>query len=192
MTANGRRGEFTGRHMLAIMLAFFGVVIAVNLTMAVMASRSWTGMVVDNSYVASQAFNTRLAERRAQKALGWRAELKVADGVLSWRLLDAEGALLHPEGAVARFRHPARDAADFDVTLLAQADGWLTGAIAADDGAWTLEIEAVINPAIRGNERSIGAQTVPLSRYRDIRRVVLRGGALDRAETAERPARDGK
>ena len=32
-------GEFTGRHMLVIMLAFFGVIIAVNLTMASFAGR---------------------------------------------------------------------------------------------------------------------------------------------------------
>ncbi|TGV41583.1 cytochrome oxidase, partial [bacterium M00.F.Ca.ET.168.01.1.1] len=37
--------EFTGRHMLVIILAFFGVVIAVNLTMATLASTSWTGLV---------------------------------------------------------------------------------------------------------------------------------------------------
>ena len=41
--------RFTGYHMLAIMVAFFGVVIAVNLTMATFASRSWTGLVVENS-----------------------------------------------------------------------------------------------------------------------------------------------
>ena len=51
--------EFTGRHMLAIMLAFFGTIIAVNLVMAIFASRSWTGLVVKNSYVASQEFNEK-------------------------------------------------------------------------------------------------------------------------------------
>lgn len=67
MTA--RKGEFTGRHMLAIMIAFFGVIIAVNVTMAVMAGRSWTGIVVEDTYIASQEFNSRVAEGRAQAAL---------------------------------------------------------------------------------------------------------------------------
>ena len=57
-------GEFTGRHMLGIMLAFFATVIAVNVTMAMFASKSWTGFVVRNSYVASQEFNERSEERR--------------------------------------------------------------------------------------------------------------------------------
>lgn len=53
--------EFTGRHMLAIMLAFFGVIIAVNGVMATFATRSWSGLVVENTYVASQQFNERAA-----------------------------------------------------------------------------------------------------------------------------------
>ena len=65
-----RSGEFTGRHMLAAMLAFFGVIIAVNITMAVFAQTSWTGFVVRNSYVASQEFNGKVAAARAQAALG--------------------------------------------------------------------------------------------------------------------------
>ena len=55
-----KQGEFTGRHMAIIMVAFFGVIIAVNLTMATLASRSWTGLVVKNSYVESQKFNSVL------------------------------------------------------------------------------------------------------------------------------------
>ncbi|RVA10142.1 cytochrome oxidase, partial [Mesorhizobium sp. M7A.F.Ca.US.002.01.1.1] len=39
MTANAQKPrEFTGRHMLAIILTFFGVVIAANLTMATLAN----------------------------------------------------------------------------------------------------------------------------------------------------------
>ena len=51
-----RRG-FTGRHMLAAMLGFFGVVIAVNVVMATLAAKTFSGTVVDNSYVASQQRN---------------------------------------------------------------------------------------------------------------------------------------
>ena len=60
--------RFTGRHMAAIMLAFFGVVIAINFTMATLAETTFGGTVVDNSYVASQSFNAWL---RAGRQLGW-------------------------------------------------------------------------------------------------------------------------
>ncbi|WP_084833852.1 FixH family protein [Mesorhizobium sp. L48C026A00] len=46
------------------------MIIIVGLTMAVLASRSRTGFVVNNSHVASQEFNRNAQEGRAQAALG--------------------------------------------------------------------------------------------------------------------------
>lgn len=66
---------FTGKHMLAILVAGFGIVIAVNFTMAALASSTFGGLVVENSYVASQHFNGWLEEAREAKALGWQANL---------------------------------------------------------------------------------------------------------------------
>ena len=158
-----RKGEFTGRHMLMIMIAFFGTIITVNVTMAVMASRSWTGMVVENTYVASQEFNTRAAEARAQEALGWSSDLQVVDGVVTWRLLDADSAALHPEGGVIRFRHPAFDAADIESVLEPRADGRLVAQVEPADGVWIVEIEA---------------ETGLDHPYRDTHRITLRDGGL--------------
>ena len=62
---------FTGRHMLALMIAFFGTVVAVNVAMAMAATRTFGGKVVENSYVAGQQFNGWLEEARRQEALGW-------------------------------------------------------------------------------------------------------------------------
>ena len=66
---------FTGWHMTAIICGFFGVVIAVNITMATLASTTFGGTVVDNSYVASQKFNGWIAAGRAQKKLGWQVRV---------------------------------------------------------------------------------------------------------------------
>jgi len=63
--------RFSGWHMTAILLAFFGVVVAVNLTMAMFATRTFGGVVVENSYVASQKYNGWLAAARRQDRLGW-------------------------------------------------------------------------------------------------------------------------
>ncbi len=158
-----RNGEFTGRHMLMIMIAFFGTVIIVNITMAVMASRSWTGMVVENTYVASQEFNARVAEARAQEALGWTSVLEVAGGIVTWRLQDAAGVTLYPEAGVIRFRHPAFDAADIEAVAEPQPDGVLMARIEAPDGVWIVEIEA---------------ETGLDHPYRDTHRITLRDGAV--------------
>lgn len=63
--------RFTGLHMLGLIVAFFAVVVGVNITMATLATRTFGGTVVDNSYVASQKFNRWLDEAGAQAALDW-------------------------------------------------------------------------------------------------------------------------
>lgn len=65
--------NFTGKHMFLILFAGFGVVMAVNFGMAALASRSFSGVVVENSYVASQEFNQWLDAAEKQEALGWDA-----------------------------------------------------------------------------------------------------------------------
>ncbi len=69
------RKPFTGRHMTGILVAFFGVVIAVNVLMARFAVSTFGGTVVDNSYVASQDFNRWIREGKTQQAQGWQASL---------------------------------------------------------------------------------------------------------------------
>ena len=68
---------FTGWHMTGIIVAMFGLVIAVNILMASYAIGTFGGSVVDNSYVASQQFNTWLAEARAQRRLNWTMDAMV-------------------------------------------------------------------------------------------------------------------
>jgi nitrogen fixation protein FixH len=68
--------------MLLIMLGFFGLIIGVNLTMAYLAVGSWPGLVVKNSYVASQQFNATLRDAAHQADLGWTGTLEYRDGAL--------------------------------------------------------------------------------------------------------------
>ena len=75
MTARVR--PMTGYHMLMIMIGFFAVVFAVNFYMAWLATSTFSGTVVDNSYVASQKFNGWLAEARTEKALGWQTDVSL-------------------------------------------------------------------------------------------------------------------
>lgn len=86
--------EFTGRHMLMIMLGSFGIIIAVNITMAVNAVGTFPGLEVKNSYVASQNFDKN---RTAQKALGWSTDVRLEEGVLHLIFTDREGAPIRPE-----------------------------------------------------------------------------------------------
>jgi len=69
--------RFTGWHMVTVLLAMFGTIIAVNLIMARYAIGTFGGTVVENSYVASQRYNGWLAEARSQAALGWSQDVTV-------------------------------------------------------------------------------------------------------------------
>jgi nitrogen fixation protein FixH len=60
--------KLTGWHVLAMFVAFFGVIIAVNFTLAWKAISTFPGIEVENGYIASQSFDR---DRAAQKALNW-------------------------------------------------------------------------------------------------------------------------
>lgn len=86
-----RRGEFTGKHMWLVVIAFFGTIIAVNITMAVVSATSWTGLVVENSYVASQEFDDRRAAHQAQLDAGWTSRLSYAGATALLSVTDGTG-----------------------------------------------------------------------------------------------------
>ena len=81
--------ELTGRHVLVITLAAFGVIIAVNLVMAFLAVGSFPGLEVKNSYVASQQFDR---DRLAQENLGWTARASYDGAQLAIEIVDGQGA----------------------------------------------------------------------------------------------------
>lgn len=158
-----RNREMTGWRFLAIIVSFFSVVIAVNLTMAFLARSSWTGFVVENTYVASQQFNQKAAEGRAQAALGWSAKLAIADGKVSYRLLDSVGNVVASKSATVNFRRPAYASEDEKVELVPQPDGSLSAPVDVRDGMWIVEIDAQAGLA---------------HPYRDVRRITLRNGTI--------------
>ncbi|GGD63705.1 hypothetical protein GRI62_12470 [Erythrobacter arachoides] len=69
------KSEFTGKHMAVIIVSGFIIIIAVNLFMATLAVRGFGGVVVQNSYVASQEFNGWLEAAERQEGLGWTVEM---------------------------------------------------------------------------------------------------------------------
>lgn len=135
-----RSGEFTGWHMLALMLLFFGVIISVNVTMAVMAGRTWTGLVVKNSYVESQKFNGYLAAAKAQDARGWRTKLNYNDGVVVFKVFDRDGRPVTLEQASLFVGRPAFEKADRTMVLTPTEPGRYIAAIELASGTWALRI----------------------------------------------------
>lgn len=101
---------FTGGHFAAIMVAFFGLIVTVNLVMARMAGATFGGVVVDNSYVASQHFNRWLDQAASERAMGWKADMRrEADDRLT---VDVAGLSDSPGSLTAVARHPLGRAPD--------------------------------------------------------------------------------
>jgi len=128
---------FTGRHMALTLVAFFGTIIAVNLTMARYASSTFGGIVVENSYVASQHFNRWLDAADATRALGWDAAAeRLPDGRVQVVVTGApEGAALAGEA-----RHPLGRRPDAALAFAHTGGGRYVSRQALPEGRWTLRL----------------------------------------------------
>ena len=117
--------------MSAILIAFFGVVVAVNFTMAMFATRTFGGVVVENSYVASQKYNGWLKAARKQDQLGWRIEPRLDGQRRVLVSVDADG--LQVSGFA---RHPLGQEADVPLTF----SGDLRSTQALPPGRWAVHL----------------------------------------------------
>jgi len=134
--------QFTGRHMLAITVAFFAVVIGVNLVLAFLANSTWSGLVVNNGYVASQSFNRDQQRARAQQALGWQAALRRDDHGLRVTFAARDGSALSGLEVAGILRRPATENQDEALAFAPTATGHYTAPAAPGFGVWDLEIVA--------------------------------------------------
>lgn len=139
MSGRNSSGKFTGRHMAIIMVAGFGVVIAVNLAMATVAIGGFHGVVVDNSYVASQQFNGWLEQAEKARALGWQVTPeRTSDGHVRLR---AAGV---PQGTrfAGALRRPLGDKAFADLTFHQTSAGEWRSDQAIAPGRWLIRLSA--------------------------------------------------
>ncbi|MFN2099676.1 FixH family protein [Altererythrobacter sp. MF3-039] len=142
--------EFTGRDMAKVLVAGFGVVFAVNMLMATLAAQSFSGVIVENSYAASQKFNGWLEEARKSEELGWSAQLRQGeDGYLT---LETIGVPLGAQVS-AQLRRPLGEREEAGLEFAQTETGafrsvepiatgrWIARiTIAADVERWTSEV----------------------------------------------------
>lgn len=128
--------ELTGWHVFGGFVAAFGVIIAVNLTLAFQAVRTFPGLEVKNSYVASQSFD---ADRDAQEALGWVVSADVDHDLLRLVILQ-DGTGIAPQVEEATFGRATSVVADQtpDFTFDGNA---LVAPVNAGPGNWNLRVK---------------------------------------------------
>lgn len=145
-------GQFTGRHMTAILVAFFAVVIAVNVAMARYASSTFGGVVVENSYVASQHFNRWLDEAANENSRDLHATMsRTGDNRVSVVIAgDANGANV---AAVAR--HPLGRMADRTLRFDGVGAGRYVSRESLPVGRWRLRLELTATGKVWRTEQEV-------------------------------------
>lgn len=138
----GADRPFTGLHMLALAGLFFGTVITVNVGMAVASIRTWTGLTVENSYVASQQFDDHLNALRHQQSLGWAPDLAFDGASARLTLRDAAGAPVALRTVVLTVNRPVGAADDQTLALEQGRDGVYAAPLSLAPGVWDIAATA--------------------------------------------------
>ncbi|MET0336975.1 MAG: FixH family protein [Caulobacter sp.] len=136
------KGRITGWHVLVAMVAFFGLIIAVDALFIVKAYNSFSGQVASNPYEAGLAFNRTLAERRQQEVLGWAATVDTPKpGVVVVRMTDQTGQPITTLSMIGTLDRPATEVGRQSLNFKSVGDGQYEAA-ARLDGAWDLKAVA--------------------------------------------------
>lgn len=143
MTVLAPTPRFTikGWHVLAGLVLFFGIIIAVDSLFITLAYRTFSGEAAKNPYEAGLLYNRTLAQRQREAALGWSAT--IADGAgdrVLVRVADRDGKPLEGLTVIGALERPATTRGSRAVRFMAVAPGVYQADAAPLDGAWDLHV----------------------------------------------------
>lgn len=127
---------FTGRHMAIIMVSFFAVVFGVNAALVVFASKSWTGLVVQNSYVASQSFDADTRKLTQSAAMGLQSNVSYAGGKIVLHLADPAANALQASKVLLTIGISSSDREDRTLLLQPVSPGVFAVETTLKPGRW--------------------------------------------------------
>ncbi|WP_204115625.1 FixH family protein [Shimia biformata] len=131
--------KFTGRHAAMVFIGAFAIIIGVNIVLAYSAVKTFPGLEVKNSYVASQEFDDR---REAQEALGWTVKARSTGGLLILSITDAQGKPVEVQTLDAVLGRPTH--VQDDMTPDFKFDGTAYVApVELSDGNWNIRMTAL-------------------------------------------------
>jgi nitrogen fixation protein FixH len=137
----------TGAKVFLMLVAFFGVVIGVNVTMMKLAIATLPGTDVDSPYAAGLTYDREISAAQDQAARKWKVSAHIerrADGnaVLQVEARDAAGQPLTGLKFGGRLERPTDKRADLAVELAEAGIGIYRGnAASVAPGQWDLVIE---------------------------------------------------
>jgi len=149
------RFRLTGHHVLVGLIAFFGVVIAVNGAFVYFALATWTGLDTDDAYSRGLAYNDVLAAAEQQHRLGWLVDFGIGNGaprsaLIDFRVRDADGRALEGLTVDAKIRRPTNDGFDRNLALRETTPGTYRGEVALPKaGNWDIRVTAREGDVVR-------------------------------------------
>ncbi len=141
-----RQWVLTGRMVFAGFVAFFAIVIGVNLIMARYAIKTFAGVETESSYKAGLAFESEAEQAAKQAGRHWDVEVELENpgGVTRTVLAevkDAKGAPVSGLQAVGQFHHPVDARKDVALELQSVGNGRYRTTVTAPPGQWVLVID---------------------------------------------------
>jgi nitrogen fixation protein FixH len=137
----------TGRSVLMMLLAFFGIMLLANFIMARQAVKTFSGLDADNPYDSGLAYNKEVAASKAQAILGWSVDLTQTSGSgatqLTATVRDKAGLPVSGLDVSMRFIYPATRKFDREVAAVPVADGVYSGSAQLVGGKWEVEIDVI-------------------------------------------------
>lgn len=147
-SSSGRGGPdervITGWHVLFAVLAFFGLVIAVNAAFIFVALETNTGVVANEPYRKGLRYNERIEFDREQAALGWKHALSLSPDTrkLIVRIADKDGNPVLGLSVAATLGRPASGQEDQSLAFTeAEPGSYETAIKPLNEGAYIATLE---------------------------------------------------
>lgn len=132
-----------GWHVLVGMIAFFGVITAVNAVMITLALESFPGQVSVTPYEDGVAYNKKLAQMEAQARLGWRASAGVEGRTVVVHMRDSSDAPISGLRMTGLLQRPATESGKVTTRFEEGEPGVYRAKPGGLAGAWDLTVNAV-------------------------------------------------
>lgn len=129
--------EIKGWHVATVFVLAFSVIICVNLLLAFNAVRTFPGLEVKNSYVASQSFDK---DRATQLSLNWEVSAVLHENDLRLTILQ-DGRAIAPEIESATFGRATNVAQDQTPEFIFDGQT-LRATVEGGKGNWNLRLRA--------------------------------------------------
>lgn len=137
----------TGRTVLFAMLAFFGVIFAVNGSFTYFALSSFPGLTTEQAYEEGLSFNQTLENVAKQNAIGWISAVQLTQGgQVTIEIADRDGKALSGLNVQTVLMRPLDNESDQTLSLKEIRPGnYQTTGAQINPGQWRVELTASQN-----------------------------------------------